>query len=97
MPRLLPDLPGGELSDGVVTLRGELPDRDRELSGAISRTGDRTSRLHLQDARAQIERMLAENNGQFKGSQLEELLNQLIERMVDADLARLGPVAAAIK
>jgi Ca-activated chloride channel family protein len=30
-----------------------------------------------------IEEMLAENNGQFKGSQLEELLNQLIERLVE--------------
>src|ERR687883_831480 len=30
-----------------------------------------------------VEQMLAENNGQFKGSQLEELLNQLIERMVE--------------
>ena len=30
-----------------------------------------------------IEQMLAENNGQFKGSQLEELLNQLIERLVE--------------
>jgi Ca-activated chloride channel homolog len=31
----------------------------------------------------QIEQMLAENGGQFKGSQLEELLNQLIERLVE--------------
>jgi Ca-activated chloride channel family protein len=30
-----------------------------------------------------VEEMLAENNGQFKGSQLEELLNQLIERLVE--------------
>jgi len=30
-----------------------------------------------------IEEMLAENNGQFRGSQLEELLNQLIERLVE--------------
>ena len=30
-----------------------------------------------------VEEMLAENNGQFRGSQLEELLNQLIERMVE--------------
>jgi Ca-activated chloride channel homolog len=30
-----------------------------------------------------IEEMLAENNGQFKGSQLEEMLNQLIERLVE--------------
>jgi Ca-activated chloride channel family protein len=31
----------------------------------------------------QIEQMLADNSGQFKGSQLEELLNQLIERLVE--------------
>jgi Ca-activated chloride channel family protein len=30
-----------------------------------------------------VERMLADNNDQFKGSQLEELLNQLIERLVE--------------
>jgi Ca-activated chloride channel family protein len=30
-----------------------------------------------------VEEMLAENGGQFKGSQLEELLNKLIERMVE--------------
>ncbi|HKP72163.1 MAG TPA: VWA domain-containing protein [Pyrinomonadaceae bacterium] len=31
----------------------------------------------------QIAEMLAENEGKFKGSQLEELLNQLIERLVE--------------
>ena len=31
----------------------------------------------------QIAQMLAENDGQFRGSQLEELLNQLIERLVE--------------
>jgi len=30
-----------------------------------------------------VEEMLADNGGQFKGSQLEELLNQLIERLVE--------------
>jgi Ca-activated chloride channel family protein len=30
-----------------------------------------------------VREMLAENEGQFKGSQLEELLNQLIERLVE--------------
>src|SRR3954468_3350152 len=30
-----------------------------------------------------VEQMLAENEGQFRGSQLEELLNQLIERLVE--------------
>src|ERR687894_145653 len=45
------------------------------LLKALLETGELTER--------QIERMLAENNGQFKGSQLEELLNQLIERLVE--------------
>ena len=31
----------------------------------------------------QIREMLAENEGKFKGSLLEELLNQLIERLVE--------------
>src|SRR5215210_8032969 len=31
----------------------------------------------------QIAEMLADNNGEFKGSQLEEMLNQLIERLVE--------------
>src|SRR5919202_281846 len=32
---------------------------------------------------ADVREMLAQNEGQFKGSQLEELLNQLIERLVE--------------
>ena len=36
-----------------------------------------------------VEQMLAENNGQFKGSQLEELLNQLIERLVEEGYLKL--------
>src|ERR671926_228229 len=37
-----------------------------------------------------VEEMLAENNGQFKGSQLEELLNQLIERLVEEGYLKLS-------
>jgi Ca-activated chloride channel family protein len=37
-----------------------------------------------------VEQMLAENKGQFKGSQLEELLNQLIERMVEEGYLKLN-------
>ena len=33
----------------------------------------------------QIQEMLAENEGQFKGSQLDEMLNQLIERLVEEE------------
>jgi Ca-activated chloride channel family protein len=36
-----------------------------------------------------IEQMLEENKGQFRGSQLEELLNQLIERLVEEGLLNL--------
>jgi Ca-activated chloride channel family protein len=41
--------------------------------------------LHERD----VEQMLAENEGQFRGSQLEELLNQLIERMVEEGYLKL--------
>ncbi|HLM57661.1 MAG TPA: VWA domain-containing protein [Pyrinomonadaceae bacterium] len=37
-----------------------------------------------------VEEMLAENGGQFKGSQLEELLNKLIERMVEEGYLKLS-------
>ncbi|MCA1594279.1 MAG: VWA domain-containing protein [Acidobacteria bacterium] len=36
-----------------------------------------------------IQQMLEENKGQFRGSQLEELLNQLIERLVEEGLLKL--------
>ena len=42
-----------------------------------------------------VEEMLAENGGQFKGSQLEELLNQLIERMVEECYLKLSEETAA--
>src|SRR5215212_5106878 len=37
-----------------------------------------------------IEEMLAENNGQFRGSPLEELLNQLVERLVEEGYLKLS-------
>jgi Ca-activated chloride channel family protein len=37
-----------------------------------------------------VEEMLAENSGQFKGSQLEELLNRLIERLVEEGYLKLS-------
>ena len=40
-------------------------------------------------SRRDVEQMLAENNGQFRGSQLEELLNQLIERLVEEGYLKL--------
>jgi hypothetical protein len=39
-------------------LKDEMRTLDRELAAAIGRTGDRTSRAHLQDARDQIRKML---------------------------------------
>lgn len=58
---LLAQLFGG----GVVStrdfrplLKDEMRVLDRELAGAIARTGDRTTRAHLQDARDQIKAML---------------------------------------
>ncbi|MFN5598768.1 MAG: zinc-dependent metalloprotease, partial [Gemmatimonas sp.] len=53
------------LGGGVVNtrdfrplLKDEMRTLDRELAGAIGRTGDRTTRAHLQDARDQIKTML---------------------------------------
>src|SRR5690348_155525 len=39
-----------------------------------------------------IEQMLAENGGQFKGSVLEELINKLIERLVEEGYLNLKEV-----
>ena len=53
----------------------------RALLQALLEAGE----LDEQDVRE----MLAENEGQFKGSQLEELLNQLIERLVEEGYLKL--------
>ncbi|HST52419.1 MAG TPA: VWA domain-containing protein [Pyrinomonadaceae bacterium] len=42
-----------------------------------------------------VEEMLAENKGQFRGSQLEELLNQLIERLVEEGYLKLSEEQAS--
>jgi hypothetical protein len=57
-PQLLALLGPQSAPDARAMLRGELVDLDRELASAVGRTSDRTSRLHLLDARAQIERIL---------------------------------------
>ena len=49
---------GGSVADARALLRGELVELDRELAAAVRRTSDRTSRLHLEDARYQISRIL---------------------------------------
>ena len=43
----------------------------------------------------QIQEMLADNEGKFKGSLLEEMLNQLIERLVEEGYLRLSEEPAA--
>lgn len=45
-------------ADARAMLRGELADLDRDLEKAVARTTDRTSRLHLLDARREIQRIL---------------------------------------
>ena len=40
-------------------------------------------------SRRDVEQMLADNDGKFRGSQLEELLNQLIERLVEEGYLKL--------
>ncbi|HEX5829499.1 MAG TPA: zinc-dependent metalloprotease, partial [Gemmatimonadaceae bacterium] len=45
-------------TDQRPLLRGELASLDRELRAAIARTTDRTTRLHLADARLEIARIL---------------------------------------
>jgi hypothetical protein len=45
-------------NDVRALMRGELAELDAALSGAMSRTADRTTRLHLIDARAEIQRIL---------------------------------------
>jgi hypothetical protein len=45
-------------SDVRPVLRGELRALDRELAAAIPRAADRMTRLHLEDARAEIARLL---------------------------------------
>jgi hypothetical protein len=46
------------IPDARPLLRGDLVELDRALARALARTTDRTTRLHLQDARTQIERIL---------------------------------------
>lgn len=45
-------------TDVRALMRGELADLDASLRAALPRAGDRTTRLHIIDARAEIERIL---------------------------------------
>jgi len=47
-----------QILDARALLRGDLLELDRTLERAVARTSDRTSRLHLQDARNEIARIL---------------------------------------
>ncbi len=49
---------GGSTADIRPLLKAEMRDLDRELAAAVSRTNDRATRAHLQDARDQIRDML---------------------------------------
>ena len=51
-------LGGGNTRDFRGLLKEEMRTLDRELAGAVSRTGDRTTRAHLLDSRDQITAML---------------------------------------
>jgi hypothetical protein len=53
-----PPAPPRLASDARALLRGELMDLDAAVRTAIPRTSDRTARLHLQDVRVQIDKIL---------------------------------------
>lgn len=59
--------------------RNEIDDSLDALRQAILNALLEQEILHPQD----VQKMLDENDGKFKGSLLEELINQLIERLVD--------------
>src|SRR5919202_828607 len=76
-------LSSGYDEDYYWTRRRQEPDRSLDaLLQALLEMGELSER--------DVEEMLAENGGQFKGSQLEELLNQLIERLVEEGYLKLS-------
>jgi Ca-activated chloride channel family protein len=68
--------------------RNEIDDSLDALRQAILKALLDQEILHPQD----VEKMLAENEGKFKGSLLEELINQLIERLVEEGYLNLQEV-----
>ncbi len=52
---------GGPNTDVRALMRGELIDLDASLNSALDRAADRTTRLHILDARAEIKRILDPN------------------------------------
>src|SRR5215208_7786374 len=85
-------LSSGYDEDYYWTRRPQDPDRSLDalrqaLLQALLEMGELSER--------DVEEMLAENKGQFKGSQLDELLNQLIERLVEEGYLKLQEEQAA--
>ena len=68
--------------------KNEIDDSLDALREAILKSLLEQKVLSMQD----VEQMLADNNGKFKGSLLEELINQLIERMVEEGYLNLKEV-----
>jgi Ca-activated chloride channel family protein len=68
--------------------RNEMDDSLDALRQAILQTLIEQEILHEQD----VEKMLAENDGKFRGSLLEELINKLIERLVEEGYLNLKEV-----
>jgi Ca-activated chloride channel family protein len=68
--------------------RNEMDDSLDALRQAILQTLLDQEILHEQD----VEKMLAENDGKFRGSLLEELINKLIERLVEEGYLNLKEV-----
>ncbi len=56
---------GGGAGAGEIRalFRGELTDLEKEVAAAIPKAGDRATRLHLEDVRAEIKDILAGKNG----------------------------------
>ncbi|MDQ3697730.1 MAG: zinc-dependent metalloprotease [Gemmatimonadota bacterium] len=52
-----------QVPDARALLRGELRDLDTALRTAVGRTSDRTTRLHLEDARNEIDKILNPQRG----------------------------------
>ena len=50
-------------SDIRPMARGELKTLQTQINAAIGRTSDRMSKLHLEDAKARIEKLLSEESG----------------------------------
>ncbi|MCL6480110.1 MAG: zinc-dependent metalloprotease [Firmicutes bacterium] len=73
--------------DARALYRGELRALDRALAAAIPKTSDRTTRLHLQDARDQIARIL---DPKFIAQPTQGAPRSSLAEVVEPDEAALG-------